>query len=62
MNDDMWINVVKNKDDEIKYLRELLIRIKDIVGKGRQCCYCGTESPHAKACDEAMGILDKGDK
>jgi hypothetical protein len=57
MNDDMWIRVVDEKQAEIDYLRQLLIRLKELMSRGRHCCYCGTENPHAKACDEAMGVI-----
>lgn len=59
MNDDMWMKVVKDKQDEIDHLRELLLRLREIVGRGKQCCYCGTENPHAKVCDELMRFTEK---
>lgn len=60
MNDERWMQVVAEKDQEIDALRDILRRLKDLVGKGRTCCYCGTDNPHAKACEEAMGMLEKG--
>jgi hypothetical protein len=57
MNDEQFFRVIKEKDDEIAALRDILRRLGQL-GPSARGCFCTSPSTlHSKACVDAREIL-----